>query len=99
MLEEKLLTKKDLAERWQVSERTIDQYREDGIITPVKGLPCIRFNSNYIAKIEGNIPEKVTMRERKLEREIEQLKQENRLLKQVWLRIFSESASVAHLIK
>lgn len=41
---EKLLTKKDLAERWQVSERTIDQYREDGVIVPIKGMPCIRFN-------------------------------------------------------
>ncbi|WP_041710831.1 hypothetical protein [Clostridium pasteurianum] len=34
-------------------------------------MPCIRFNVHYIEKIEGRISEKVTLRERKLEREIE----------------------------
>lgn len=81
-----LLTKKDLAARWQVTERTIDQYRENGIIVPIKNLPCIRFNQQYIEKIEGRIPEKITLRERKLERELEDwkrraLKAEGELLK------------------
>lgn len=66
----KLLTKKNLAERWQVSQKTIDQYRKDGIIVPVKGIPCIRYNQQYIEKIEGCIPEKTTFRERKLENEL-----------------------------
>lgn len=78
---DKLLTKRDLAERWQVSERTIDDYRLQGIIVPVKGLPCIRFNLQYIEKIEGCIPEKTTLRERKLERELENVKKERDDLK------------------
>lgn len=44
----RLLTKKDLAEIWQISEKAIDRYREDEIIVPVKGLPCVRFNEQYI---------------------------------------------------
>ncbi|MDP4146344.1 MAG: histidine kinase, partial [Bacillota bacterium] len=80
---QKLLTKKDLAERWQVTERTIDQYREDGIIVPVKGLPCIRFNLQYIEKVEGCIPEKTTIRERQLQRELEEIKKERDYLKGV----------------
>lgn len=77
----KLLTKKDLAARWQVSERTIDEYRLSGIITPVKGIPCIRYNEQYIEKIEGNIPEKTTLREKKLEEELKRVKDERDYLK------------------
>jgi len=34
----KLLTKRDLAEKWQVSESAIDDYRLKGIITSDKSL-------------------------------------------------------------
>lgn len=96
---DKLLTKKDLAERWQVDERTIDKYRSEGIITPVKDLPCIRFNLQYIEKIEGNIPEKVTMRERVLEKKLEEVAKERDYLKSVLRNILSESSKVIGLIK
>lgn len=89
---DKLLTKKDLAERWQVSERTIDQYREDGIITPVKGIPCIRYNLQYIQQIEGCIPEKTTLRERKLEKKLQEITKERDMLKNLLTNIFAESA-------
>jgi len=70
-----LLTKKDLAERWQVSEQAIDDYRTKGIITAVKGLPSIRFNPQHIAEIEGTKLERFSPIERKkLEREIEELR-------------------------
>lgn len=96
---DKLLTKKDLAQRWQVSERTIDEYRESGIITPIKDLPCIRFNLHYIEKIEGNIPEKKTLRERKLESELEEIKKERDYLKSVLSNILSESSKVINLVR
>ena len=38
----KLLTKKDLAARWQISEQVIDDYRAKGIITAVKGLMSVK---------------------------------------------------------
>lgn len=94
---DKLLTKKDLAARWQVSERTIDQYREDKIITPVKGIPCIRYNLQYIQKIEGCIPEKVTLRERKLEKELELVKNERDYLKAILTNILAESTKAINL--
>lgn len=97
---DKLLTKKDLAERWQLDERTIDKYRADGIITPCKGIPAIRFSLQHITEFEGVKLEKFSpIERRRLEREIEELKQENTLLKQAWIKIFSESANIAPLIK
>jgi hypothetical protein len=96
---EKLLTKKDLAQRWQVSERTIDEYRESGIITPVKDLPCVRFNLQYIEKIEGCLPEKKTLRERKLEIELDEVKKERDYLKTILSNILAESSKVINLVK
>lgn len=72
---EKLLTKKDLAQKWQVSEQAIDDYRARGIITPVKGLPSVRFNPQHISEVEGTKLERFSpIERRKLEREIEELK-------------------------
>ncbi|MBU3176058.1 histidine kinase [Clostridium estertheticum] len=70
-----LLTKKDLATKWQVSEKAIDDYRNKGIITSVKGLPSVRFTSQHIAEIEGTKLERFSPIERKrLERENEELR-------------------------
>lgn len=100
MFEYKLLTKKDLAKRWQLDERTIDKYRTEGILTPCKGVLAVRFSPQYITELEGVKLEKFSpIERRRLEIKIEELEQENRLLKQVWLRIFSESANIAPLIK
>ena len=90
-MEDKLLTKKDLAKRWQLSERTIDDYRLSGIIVPIKGLPCIRFNLQYISKIEGKIPERTTMREKKLERQLQEMTKERDYLRTVFNNILTES--------
>lgn len=91
MAENKLLTKKDLAQRWQVSERTIDQYREDGIIIAVKNIPCIRYNLQYVQQIEGCIPEKTTLRERKLEKELQEATKERDYLRNILANILAES--------
>jgi len=48
-----LLTKKDLAEKWQVSEKSIDNWRQDGTVSACKGVPVIRFSPQYIAELEG----------------------------------------------
>ena len=70
-----LLTKKNLAERWQVSEQAIDDYRNKGIITSVKGLPSVRFTQQHIAEIEGVKLERFSpLERRRLERENEELK-------------------------
>lgn len=74
---EKLLTKKDLADRWQVSEQTIDEYREQGIISSVKALKSVRFNPQHIAEIEGTKLEKFSpLERRRLERELSEVTKE-----------------------
>ena len=87
-----LLTKKDLAQKWQVSEKAIDDYRNKGIITPVEGLPSIRFTIEHIQEIEGTKLERFSpIERRKLEDQIEVLKRENDLLKQVTRNILNEA--------
>lgn len=72
---DKLLTKKDLAERWQVSEQTIDEYRSKGIVKSVKKLGSVRFNPQHIAEIEETKLDRFSpLERRKLERENEEQK-------------------------
>ena len=47
---DKLLTQQDLAERWQVSVRAIENWRKEGVLQPAKGVPAIRFTPEYIAE-------------------------------------------------
>ena len=72
---DKLLTKKQLAERWQVTEKAIDNWRKEGILTPCKGIPAIRFSLQHIAELEGTKLEKFSpLERRKLERELDEWK-------------------------
>ena len=62
---DKLLTKKDLAARWDVTTTTIDRWVKDGIISPVKGLPSVRFNLEHVLKLEGTEIGRLSPLERK----------------------------------
>lgn len=94
---DKLLTKQDLADRWQVSTTTIDRWTNDGIITPVK-IPSRRFNLEHILQLEGTEISKLSPLERKrllkeiesLEREKEELEKENEELKDYVKLIFGQ---------
>lgn len=67
----KLLTKKDLAEHWQVSPQTIDNYIADGVVSPIKAIPSVRFNPQLIAKLEGTELNPMSpLERRRLEREL-----------------------------
>lgn len=69
---DRLLTKKDLAERWQVTETSIDNWRRDGILTTCKGVPSVRFSPQHIEELEGIKLDKFSPLERKkLEKELE----------------------------
>lgn len=97
---DKLLTQKDLAERWQVTTKTIENYRLNGIITPVKGIPAIRFTEQHILELEGVKPERFSpIHRRKLERELEVLKKENFELKNTLNNILVESSKVINFVK
>lgn len=73
---EKLLSKKELAERWGVTPITIDRWIQDKVVTPAKGIPSIRFTPQHIAELEGVKLDKLSPLERKrLEKEKEELEQ------------------------
>ncbi|KEI92265.1 histidine kinase [Clostridium botulinum] len=97
-MDNKLLTQKDLAERWQVSIKAIESYRQQGIITPVEGIPSIRFNPQDIAKLEGTKLERFSpLERRRMERELEQIKQENEKLKGILSATLANLAPVINL--
>lgn len=72
----RLLTIKDLADRWQTSEQTIRNYLNDGTISSIKNLPVIRFSVEYIESIEMDIGSKKTPYELRLEKELEKVTNE-----------------------
>jgi hypothetical protein len=92
---ERLLSQKDLAERWQVSEESIRNWRNEGIIQPAKGIPVIRFTMQHILELEGVKLEKFSpLLKRKMEREIEELTAENQKLKKIIGNILAETSQV-----
>lgn len=79
-----LLTQKDLAERWQMSVKSIEEYRKAGIIPIVENIPAIRFNLQTILELEGTKLEKFTpLERRRMERELNEIKEENKRLKNI----------------
>ncbi|EPY2302365.1 Uncharacterised protein [Clostridium sporogenes] len=94
----KLLTKKELAERWQVAEKTIDNWRENGVLAPCNGIPAIRFSLQHIAELEGTKVEKFSpIERRRLEIENEKLKQENEKLKGILSAALANLAPIINL--
>ncbi|WP_313413210.1 histidine kinase [Sedimentibacter sp.] len=90
-----LLTRKDLAERWQVNEATIDNWRKEGVLTPCKGIPAPRFSEQHIAELEGIKLERFSpLERRRLEREIEELQVENTKLKGIISQILAASSQI-----
>lgn len=95
----KLLTQQDLASRWQVDISTITNWRKEGLITPAKGIPAIRFTEQHILELEGVKLEKVSpLTYSKLERELERIKEENSKLKAILTNILVESSKVVNLV-
>lgn len=83
-MKDELLTQQELAERWKVDVSSITNWRKEGILTPCKGLPVIRFSLQYIQELEGVKLEKVSpLMYRRLEREKEQLESENNKLREI----------------
>lgn len=94
-MNEKLLTVRDLAERWQKTELTIRRYVADGILTPCKGVPGTMFAPSYIAKLEGVELERVSpLEKRRLENERDMYKKRYEELINILTNILSESSKV-----
>ena len=94
-MEDKLFTQTDLAQRWQVSKTTIENWRKDGVLQPSKGIPAIRFSLPYILELEGVTLEQFSpLLKRKMEKELKKLKEENDHLKGILSRILAETSQV-----
>ncbi len=94
---DKLLTQQDLAERWQVSVRSIEEWRKQGVLQPAKGIPTIRFTPQYIAEPEGVELERFSpLEKRRMERELEELREENSRLKSIVMRFMTETAGLIY---
>ncbi len=95
---DKLLTQKDLAKRWQVTEATIKNWRDEGILQPVKGIPVIRFTEQYVSELEGVKLERFSpLEKRRMERRLEQLEKENEVLKGIISEVLASTAKVVNL--
>lgn len=73
-----LLSRKTLAERWDMSIKSIERYEFDGIITRVNGLPSARYSLEEILKIENNgeVNPLSPLERRRLESKIKKLENE-----------------------
>lgn len=90
-----LLTQQELARRWQVSIRAIENWRKEGIIQPAKGIPAIRFTPEHVAELEGVEFKKTSpLQVKRLERELEALRRENEELRGIIARILAEGSKV-----
>ena len=92
---DKLFTQQDLASRWQVTVNTIENWRKDGTIQPVKGIPAIRFTEQHIFELEGVKLDRMSPLERKrLERETDKLRLENEKLKGIISKVLAETSQI-----
>ena len=97
---DRLLTRKELAERWQVTPKAIDDWRRDGVLTPCKGIPAIRFSMQHVLELEGVKPERFSPLEKKrLEQELEKVTKERDKYKEIATNVFNESSKVFNFSK
>lgn len=99
MGEKTLITKKELAERWGVTPKCIDDWRREGILETVKGIPTPRFNIQYIMELEETKLDKYSPLEFKaLQKELKETKAELDKFKEILINITVESNKVLNLI-
>ena len=91
----KLLTQQDLADRWNVTVRAIENWRKEGVLQPARGVPAIRFEPGYIAQLEGvELRATSPLVVKRLERELEAVKAERDELRGIISRVLAEAARV-----
>lgn len=82
IITDQLLTKQDLADRWQVHIKTIEEYIRQGVIKPIPKIPSVRFNQQQVLELEGvKIEPFSPLMKKKLENELQEIKAERDLLK------------------
>jgi hypothetical protein len=93
-----LLTKHELALRWKISEKTVDEYRAAGIIKQVPKLPSVRFNLQHIEQLEQTTIERFSPLERKrLQQQISDLEDKLAIYEGMRISILKISAMIINL--
>lgn len=96
-IDNRLLDKIELSKRWGVSVSAIEDYMRQGILTRMPGIGSVRFSLYHVMELEGVKLDKMSpLERRRLEREIEALKQENNRMKVALAKIQYE-ATVTNL--
>lgn len=96
----KLLTVKDLAERWQKDEGTIRRYVKEGVLSPCEGVPGMMFSPAYISKLEGTELERFSPLERKrLENERDMYEKKYEDMKVIITNVLIEVSKVINIAK
>lgn len=73
-MEDVLLTVKELAQKWKCGERVIREYVAEGIITPCKKVPGVKFHPKHIAELEGVELDRFSpLERRKMQQRIDEL--------------------------
>lgn len=90
-MEKTLLSKKSLAERWDMSPKTVERYEREGIIKSIPGLPSIRYSLDEILRIEsnGSINPLSPLERKRMEKEIRDLIKERDFYKNQVINIKS----------
>lgn len=100
-MEQTLLSREEIASRWNISMQTVINYENNGIITRIPSIPTPRYRLKEILDIEGtSFSEMSPLERRKLINENNKLKEENKLLKaqlQKFAVLGTESISLLNL--
>ena len=91
-----LLTQSELAQRWQVTEESIRNWRNEGLIQTAKGVPVNQVPTmQHILELEGVKLEQFSpLLKRRMERELEELREENQKLKKILGNVLAETSQV-----
>ena len=104
-MDQSLLSKQQLAERWGISASTLDRRIREGIIKPVKGYGHPKFNLEDILKAEGTDYSKMSPFERRkleqekaeLEQKVMRLEEENQRIKRQMTNVVAEIMPILKL--
>ena len=95
---QQLITKPQLAKRWEISISTLNRRIEEGLISPVKGHKSPRFNLDDVLRAEGSETGKLSPFERRrlerekaeLEQKVQELEEENKNIKRQLTNVVAE---------
>lgn len=91
-----VLTRKELAARWKVAERTIIDWENQKVLSRCKGIPKPMYALQHVMELEGVTLDKMSpLERRRLERQIAELQQENNRMKVVLAKI-QHDATIAN---